>query len=192
MPDPARESRPLWLLVLLATFLFGIGAIVVMSLIRPDVETFAPRADLGRETPAGPTGPDTVTLDARAGEGWMGLDIETLATGDVRGMPADWDIAAQRHRLIVNGGEGFLGDAALTGAGTDADAQTAVTPSGDSVHSALDDWYAYNFISHLLQPTDRTWVLRTTTGRTARLRVLGYYCPGVRPGCVTLEVSLEG
>ena len=198
--EPA--SRPTWLLAVLGAFLLAIAAIVGASLIRPDVPVFAATAPVVRDVPAGLAGPDTVTLDARAGEGWVGIDLATLAVGDVRGMPAAWDIAAQRHRLIVNGGEGFLGGAgAVAAAGPYESVEVApeagyvpsrVTPNGDSIHAVLDDWYSYHFLSHLLEPADRAYVIRTARGAYAKVRVLGYYCPGVEPGCVTLEFRFQG
>lgn len=205
-PRPARNetlgSRPAWLLAVLGAFLLAIAAIVGASLIRPDVPVFAVTDPGVRDVPAGLVGPDTVTLDARAGEGWVGIDLATLAVGDVRGMPAAWDIAAQRHRLIVNGGEGFLGGAgAVVADGPYAALEVApeagyvpsrVTPNGDSIHAVLDDWYSYHFLSHLLEPANRAYVVRTARGAYAKLRVLGYYCPGVEPGCVTLEFRFQG
>ena len=197
-----RGSRPAWLLAVLAVFLLAIAAIVGASLIRPDVPVFAATAPGVRDVPAGLAGPDTVTLDARAGEGWVGIDLATLAVGDVRGMPAAWDIAAQRHRLIVNGGEGFLGGAGAVAAAGPYESvevapeagylQSRVTPNGDSIHAVFDDWYSYHFLSHLLEPVDRAYVVRTARGAYAKVRVLGYYCPGVEPGCVTLEFRYQG
>jgi hypothetical protein len=196
------RGTPAWLLVLLAVFLLAIAAIVGASLVRPEVPVFEPGGLATRERPVALAGPDTVTLDARAGEGWVGIDLVTRESGDVRSMPSTWDIAAQRHRLIVNGGEGFLGDAAVVAVEEPADAVrrapeggyagTRVTPGGDSVHSVLDGWYAYHFLSHLLEPAERTYVVRTTRGPYAKVRVLGYYCPGVEPGCVTLEITVQG
>lgn len=195
-------ARPAWLIAVLAVFLLAIAAIVGASLIRPEVPVFAAAPPGVRDVPVRLAGPDTVTLDARAGAGWVGIDLATLAVGDVRGMPATWDVAAQRHRLIVNGGPGFLGGAGVLAVDAPYEAvemapegayeASRVTPNGDSIHAALGDWYSYHFLSHLLEPTGRTYVVRTARGAYAKLRVLGYYCPGVEPGCVTLEVHFQG
>ncbi|HSM34926.1 MAG TPA: HmuY family protein [Longimicrobiales bacterium] len=196
------RGTPAWLVALLAVFLLAIAAIVGASLVRPEVPVFEPGGLAPRAPPSALAGPDTVTLDARAGEGWVGIDLATRESGDVRSMPATWDIAAQRHRLIVNGGEGFLGDAGVVAVESPIEAVrrapeggyagSRVTPGGDSVQSALDEWYAYHFLSHLLEPAERTYVVRTARGPYAKVRVLGYYCPGVEPGCVTLEFTLQG
>jgi hypothetical protein len=197
-----KAGRPAWLFAVLGAFLAATAGIVGASLIRPEVPVFEPGARRERPAPDGLAGPDTVTLDARSGEGWVGIDLATRAVGDVRGMPASWDLAAQRHRLIVNGGEGFLGEAGalatsaafgtLARAPASGYAPSRVTPGGDSVHAVLEDWYSYHFLSHLLEPAKGSYVVRTSRGEYAKVRVLVYYCPGVEPGCVTLEFTIQG
>ena len=55
----------------------------------------------------------------------------------------------------------------------------------------LDDWYVYDFFSHLLKPAPETaFAIRTAEGNTASLRVLSYYCPGPEPGCMTIEYEI--
>lgn len=203
MPIEAGSARrPWWLIVLACAFLVFTAALVAASLVRPDVATFAPSAPAEREAPAGLAGPDTVTLDARSGEGWVGLDLARRRSAPVEEMPADWDIAAQRHRLVINGGEGFTASAAVAPAAEPFEALAAapegvggtsrVTPGADTVNATLAEWYSYSFVSHLLEPRPIAWVVRTTDGRWAKVRVLGYYCPGAEPGCVTLEYVYQG
>ncbi len=74
---------------------------------------------------------------------------------------------------------------AITGA-------SRVTANGDTVNATLEDWYDYSFLTHLLEPGPTTWILRTADGRHAKVRILGYYCPGAEPGCVTLEYAYQG
>jgi hypothetical protein len=34
--------------------------------------------------------------------------------------------------------------------------------------------------------------VRTTDGRYAKLEILGYYCPGGQPGCLTFRYVFQG
>ena len=193
------DSTPGWLLAVGGLFVATIAAIVVGSLRRPDPPVFA-LSDLPPQTrPARLFGPDTVTLDARSADRWTLFD---LATGQVGSAGDAWDIGVKRHRLAVNGGDGFIGRAGVMRleipfdevreAPTDGYTPSRVTPGGDTVNAVLDEWYSYDFFSHLLEPAPVTFVLRTADGRYAKLRVLGYYCPGPEPGCLTIEYAYQG
>jgi hypothetical protein len=193
---------PWWLVAVAAAFLAFIVALLLSSLLRPEVATFRPTVPAERAPPTGLAGPDTVTLDARAGEGWIGLDLGRRRAGPVAEMAESWDLAAQRHRLAINGGEGFLGAAGVLASGEsfqtlaeaprDIGGASRVTPGADTVNATLRDWYSYSFLSHLLEPKPVTYVIRTAEGRYAKLRILGYYCPGAEPGCVTMEYVYQG
>lgn len=199
--DERDRRTPIWLWAAGGAFVVAIAWIVVASVRRPDPPVFDLSSHVQRSVPVGVVGPDTVTLDARSDDVWMRFDLETLAAGT--GAIDGWDIAIRRHRMIVNGGEGFMGNAGAVrlespfgdvreapGAGYE---QSRVTGGGDSVHAVLDDWYDYNLFSHLLEPAgNSTFVVRTAEGRYARLRVLSYYCPGPEPGCMTIEFVLNG
>jgi len=36
------------------------------------------------------------------------------------------------------------------------------------------------------------WAVRTADGRYAKLEMVGYYCPGARPGCPTFRYVYQG
>lgn len=181
-----------------ALFLVTILFILVSSVSRPDPPVYSLSTIEPREPPTGAAGPDTVTLDARSGDHWTLFDLETRSiTTD----PTAWDIGVKRHRLIVNGGEGFAAQAGVRAIGPDFGAlvdlpeesfeSSRVTGGGDTVSAVLDDWYDYSFFSHLLEPApDMAFAVRTAERNLARLRVLSYYCPGPEPGCMTLEYVL--
>ena len=192
-------STPIWLLAIGGLFVATIATIVVGSLRRPDQPVFSLSDLEPRARPAEFFGPDTVTLDARSIDRWTLFD---LATGQIGTANDAWDIAVKRHRLAVNGGDGFSGDGGavrlelpfdeVREAPADGYAPSLVTPGGDTVNAVLDEWYSYDFFSHLLKPDPVTFVLRTADGRYAKLRVLGYYCPGPEPGCLTIEYAFQG
>ncbi len=180
-------------------FVAAIATIVVGSLRRPDPLVFN-LADLeARARPEEFFGPDTVTLDARSRSHWTLFDFSIGRVGATGGA---WDIGVRRHRLAVNGGDGFSGNAGVVRlelpfdevreAPADGYTQSRVSPGGDTINVVLDEWYSYDFFSHLLKPDPITFVLRTADGRYAKLRVLSYYCPGPVPGCFTIEYAYQG
>ena len=44
----------------------------------------------------------------------------------------------------------------------------------------------------MLSPKPRVWAVRTTDGRYAKLEIIGYYCPGPNPGCLTMRYVYQG
>jgi hypothetical protein len=152
-----------------------------------------------REAPAGLVGPDTATLDARDGDRWTRFN---LALGVIAKPGEAWDVAVKRYRLVVNGGPGLSGQAGVVAldsafvtileAPADGYGESRVTPGGDTVNAVLEDWYSYSLFSHLLEPRPTTYVIRTHDGKYAKLSVLGYYCPGPEPGCLTIKYAYQG
>jgi hypothetical protein len=195
----ARSRTPPWLWLAGRAFIAAIAAILVASIRRPEPPVFALSRLVARAPATGIVGPDTVTIDARSEDRWTFIDLEgRRITTD----SAAWDIAVKRHRLAVNGGDDFLGGAGairlegpferVLAAPAEGYQASRVTGGGDTVSATLDDWYAYSFFSHLLEPEPGvTFVLRTAEGNYAKLRVLSYYCPGPEPGCMTLEYVLR-
>lgn len=195
-----RSTRtPAWLLIAGLGFVTAIGLVVAASVSQPEAPVFALSRLDARETPTGFAGPDTATIDARDGDRWTRFD---LARGAVANAGERWDLAVKRYRLVVNGGEGFVGvagvrrmDAAfedVVEAPPDGYEESRVTGGGDTVNAALDGWYTYSLFSHLLEPEPATFVVRTHDERYAKFAVLGYYCPGPEPGCLTIEYAYQG
>lgn len=202
LPDLKRSDLVLGGVAL--AFAVLIVALVAGSLSRPDVETFVPtRAEL-REVGTGSVGPRTFTVDARSPDGWVHFDLSRGAVVDPAGPGSlDWDIAFRRHRMITNGGAtNVRGRAGVIDLGptpiesavelTDADWVVDERPGDESRNRALESWYDYSWISHILEPADRTFALRTADGRYGLLRFMGYYCPGGQAGCVTFTYRYRG
>lgn len=185
---------PWWLGAVGGLFLLLAGGLVATSLADRSPPTYAP-------TPPGSAPrPDStralrVTLDARDSERWI---YYGFADGRISRRAFDgWDLAARRFRVVVNGGADLPGDARVArGPAGSLDSVRSVpregwrateTKAGELRHALLQDWYEYDFFSHLLRPRPRTYVVRTTGGRHVALRFLGYYCPGTSAGCVTFR-----
>lgn len=199
--DPASRGRfPWWLGLPGGVFLLSVAWMVVVSLRDPTPPTYSPAA-AGDTAMADSGSTLRVTLDARDPDRWVSVDLDSGRVRD--GRPPGWDLAARRFHVISNGGEALPGDAAVAPArrpGLDdpedppADRWTVTgrDEDGELRHPVLEDWYEYDFFSHLLTPRPRAYAVRTSGGRTVKLRFLSYYCPGPDAGCVTLRYALPG
>jgi hypothetical protein len=195
----SRTSIPIWLLLAAALFVVALAALVIQSVSR-DPPPGYPISDLpGRPEATGLIADRVITLDARDADRWTRLDLSRTTVADDA---SRWDLAARRFRLIVNGGPGFAGEAgvisqeggyeAIVEAPPDGYVGSSISAGGDTVNSELARWYDYGFFSHLLTPKDIAYVLRTADGRYAKFRIIGYYCPGAEPGCLTIEYTYQG
>lgn len=197
--DRSDGRFPWWLGAVAAAFVVLVGLVVVGSLDRRPPPARPPSPG-GLARPDS-TGARTVTLDARSPDRWLRFDLSegrTVAPG-----AGAWDIAVQRYHVIVNGGEALPGDgaAALT-ADTALEAggpvprdgwrTTRADRDGRLRHPLLEEWYDYDFFSHVLRPRPRVWAVRTPDGGVYRLRFLSYYCPGPEAGCLTFRYARAG
>lgn len=200
---PRRDGRaPAWLILLAAGFVAATALIVAASLRRPEPATYRPTPPDPRPVGEALVADRTVTLDARSDRGWVRYDFSrSSAVADTGGL--GWDVAARRFHLVVNGGDGFPGRAGAVDLGrvpfdsvrrapADGYRGSRRERNGEARHPVLDEWYDYSFITHLLTPRPRTYALRTADGRYAKIRILGYYCPGAEPGCITFRYAYQG
>lgn len=200
-PDRVGPVPP-WLLAAGALFLFGVAYLVAFSLHRPSPPTRLPDSPEPREIGDSLVDGRVVTVDARDRDRWRRFDFSRGAAVPGASGRA-WDVAARRYRLIVNGGEQFGGLAGVLSLGrvpfdsvrrvpAEGYRGTRRDQGGDPEHPALDEWYRYDFFSHMLLSRDRVYAVRTADGRYAKMQVVSYYCPGPEPGCLTLRYSYQG
>ena len=178
------RRAPLPLVAGFAVFVVAIAGLVAASVARPAVATFAPSAPRAAHRPGAV---DTVTLDARDGSRWTFFD---LAAGRALVPPdtAGWDLAVRRYHVII-------ADAAANVGAADFDAIAAAPDSGfvrtvaarDTSNAAIERWYRYGMLTHLLTPRGDVHIVRGRDGSFAKLEMLSYYCPGVQPGCLTFR-----
>ena len=201
LPDDLGRV-PWWLGAAGGVFVLAVAYLVASSLVRPSPPTRLPSSP----SPAG-VGDSlvedrVVTLDTRDREEWRRFDFS-------RGAPvagarrSEWDLAARRYRLIVNGGDQFAGRAGVVSLGAVPFDSVRRVPAegyrgtrrdqgGDPEHPVLDGWYRYDFFSHLLLSRGRVFAVRTADGRYAKVAVVSYYCPGPEPGCLTIRYTYQG
>jgi len=180
-------------MILAALFAGAMVWLVSASLASRQVPTFAPRLPAPHDSLA----VDTATIDTRDPDQWrfFALGNGLLAPPDTAG----WDLAARRFHVIVAGRAARVDTIdfdALVHAPPMADGEgagggfVATTFARDTVNPVLARWYRYSMFSHLLQPRQAVYVIRTPTGRYAKLEFLSYYCPGPEPGCLTFRYAL--
>ena len=187
--------------VLFAALILGL---VATSLVRPDVTTFVPTPPRPFDVGERSVGPILYTVDARSANDWVYFDFSRGAVVDVSDRHSlDWDIAFKRHRMITNGGttnESGRGRV-LTLVRVDSDVPIDLPgegwvadegPSDEPRNRALEGWYEYSWLSHILEPAERDYAIRTADGKIAIVRFLSYYCPGARSGCITFRYWYRG
>ncbi len=174
--------------------------LVALSLRAPDPPTFAPSPVAPQPAGEGLVGPRIHTVDASSPGEWVFFSFDVGSVVENPG-PEDWDLAFRRFQVIANGGDGFAGDGGIRDLGVvpfdsinlvPVDGYVSTVARTDSVNAAIRDWYDYSFFSHLLSPRDRVYALRTAFGRYAKFELLGYYCAGATPGCMTFRYVYQG
>lgn len=202
-PPPVTFQRLRTVLVpgVLAAAVLGAGVLLVLaSLRRPELPTFAPMALSPAEVGASLAGPLTYTVDAASREAWRAFDFSRGSVVDRPG-PLEWDLAFRRHHILANGGPGFAGKGGILDLGAQPfDCVYAVPEAGympnrggrDTLNPAIARWYDYGFFTHLLTPRRHVYAVRTADGRYAKLEILGYYCPGAVAGCLTFRYAYQG
>jgi hypothetical protein len=150
------------------------GFMLLLSSPRPAEPGFA----VAPVALAEPGGWWRVTLDAADAQRWRGFSFEL---GREVPLGAAADVLARRFQLRAPGGARALPDGEWS-----ADAP----PSG--ANPVLSAWSSYSYLSHRLQPRAGEFAVRLAGGRgLVRLKVLGFYCAGGEPGCLTLRYRLE-
>ena len=173
----------------------GIAAVLVaLTLQAPAVPTYPPTAPQARE--AGPrlVGPILYTVDASAPDVWRYFSFRVGSLVETPG-PRGWDLAFRRYSIIAGDGVGIrdLGEGRLEDVRTvPATGYMLNDGRGEPRNPAIASWYRYGFFSHVLTPKPHVWAVRTVDGRYATLAMVGYYCPGARPGCPTFRYVYQG
>jgi hypothetical protein len=175
---------PLPLLVVAAMFTVAMVWLVAASLRPRAVPTFAP----GTAYITTGSAVDTVTIDARDPRRWRFFSFTRgpLIPPDSAG----WDLAVRRFRVLPSG-DAMRIDTVMF------DQLHDIPPTGyqptvfgrDSLNPAIERWYRYDWLSHLLRPKPEVYVIRTRAGQAVKLSFLSYYCPGPEPGCVTVRFA---
>ena len=184
----------------IAAMVIAAATLVVLSVRKPPVATYAPIPPAPRDAGRALVGPVLYTVDATSPEQWRYFSFRLGSVLDNAGAK-DWDLAFRRYQIIANGGPRFAGDGGVVDLGQVAfddvksvpDAGYQVT-EGDAEprHPALAGWYSYSYFSHVLSPKSRVWAVRLADRRYAKIEFVSYYCPSLEPGCLTFRYVYQG
>lgn len=190
MPDGERHSRPpLLLLGGFALFIAVTAYLVIASMVKRSVPTFDPSPRVTASLDPGPRHGDTITVDATDSKRWQFVDFDR---GGVVVPPdtAGWDLAVRRYHVIASDAIADLGVRRLEDVRDVPDGGFVANVVGaDTSNAAIRRWYKYSMVTHLLEPTGHAYAVRTREAQLVTMEILGYYCTGLRPGCLTLRYS---
>jgi hypothetical protein len=178
--------------ILAATLVSAIAVtLVALTLRRPDdVPTWAPSTAVPAETGRALVGPARYTLDAREADAWRQFSFRLGSAVESGG-----DLAFKRYAIVAGVGAGVLdlGEVRFEDViSVPADGYQPNEGAAEPRNPAIAAWYRYGFFTHVLTPRPHVWAVRTADGRYAKLELLGYYCPGPQPGCVTFRYVYQG
>jgi threonine/homoserine/homoserine lactone efflux protein len=178
--------------VLVSVVLGGAALLVWTSVQAPAVPSHAPTPPVPQDAGRSLVGPRVYTVDATAPDAWRYFSFRLGAVVDAT---QGWDLAFRRYSIIAAPGAGILdlGAVRFDDVRTlPADGYAANEGRAEPRNPAIASWYRYGFFSHVLTPKPHVWAVRTADGRYAKLEMLGYYCPGPRPGCPTFRYVYQG
>ena len=186
MSSRRPHSAPLPLLVGFAVFLAGLGWLIAASLSRREAPVFELSSPTRTRAASWTEHGDTLTLDATDGERWRYV---SLSQGRALADSAGWEIAVRRHNITVSGALADLGAVEFERARVPATTIFVSSTASEGANDAIKRWYSYSLVTHLLQTQAHVYALKTRDGRTWKLEVLGYYCPGLTAGCLTIRYA---
>ena len=134
---------------------------------------------------------DTLTIDATDGDHWRYV---SLSRGQVLTPPdtGGWQIAVQRYRMITppSGAIADLGRVAFEQpiSARPASFVSTTFAKQQPANAAIDHWYRYNLLTHLLEPNGHLFAVRSASAAW-KLAVVSYYCPKLVAGCLTIRYA---
>ena len=174
-----------------AGLILGVVTLVALTLRQPMVPTYSPTPPAPHDVGAALVGPVLYTVDATAPDAWRAFSFQL---GSVVESSAG-DLAFRRYSIVAGVGAGIrdLGDTRFDEVRTvPSDGYSANEKRGEPRNPAIASWYDYGFLTHVLSPKPHVWAVRTIDGRYAKMQIVGYYCPGARPGCLTFRYVYQG
>lgn len=168
--------------------------LVALTLRQPEVPTYAPTPALPKDVGRALVGPVLYTIASTEPDAWryFSFQLGSVLDGPT---PKPWDLAFRRYAIIAGPGAGILdlGEQRFDEVRTvPASGYQPNEGGGEPRNPAIASWYHYGFFSHRLSPKPRVWAVRTADGRYAKLEIVGYYCTGAQPGCLTFRYVYQG
>ena len=179
------------ILAVAVVILIGVALVALTLRPQPAVPTYPPTTPAPKDVGRVLVGPILYTVDATAPDVWRHFSFHL---GSVVDGGQDWDLAFRRYAIIAGrGGVLDLGEVRF-------DEVRMVPTSGYHLNEGhaephnpvIGAWYRYGFFSHVLSPKPHVWAMRTADGRYAKIEIVGYYCSGGQPGCLTFRYVYQG
>ena len=179
-----------------AVIVVGAATLVALTLRQPMVPTYAPTLPAPHDRGAALVGPLLYTVDATAPDVWrpfsfrLGSVVDDAVAGAWRG-----DLAFRRYSIVAGLGAGIrdLGETRFDDVReVPSDGYATNEGQAEPRNREIASWYHYGFFTHVLRPKRHVWAVRTADARYAKLEIVGYYCPGARPGCLTFRYVYQG
>jgi hypothetical protein len=165
--------------------------LVALTVRSPSVPTYPPTPAAPRDAGATLVGPVLYTVDASAPDAWRAFSFQLgSVVGDVPG-----DLEFRRYSIVAGPGAGVrdLGETPFDDVRmVPNDGYVFNEGRGEPRNAAIAAWYRYGFFTHVLTPKPHVWAVRTAGARYAKLQIVGYYCPGPQPGCLTFRYVYQG
>ncbi len=191
-----------WFVGLPLVLILALAGLVVWGELQPRPPGFAPT-----DPEAGAIITDQwaqFTVDVDTGDDYALFDLNEgrLVAGDFT-TPA-WDLAFRKTTILTNsgttnptgpGGAIDLGEVALIDAVVPDSVAFAVDALGGDdddkpENPALSGWYGYDFLRHIVNTRDNTFLVRTDGDRDALVHFDSYYCEDESTRCLTLRYRL--
>jgi hypothetical protein len=182
---------PILVLVMAGAFILLVAALVIGSLVTPELPPYTLSIPSPAATGDTLVGPATYTLDASSTERWRRFAFDRGAVVDT----GPWDVAFRRFHVITAPGGGIvdLGTIPFDSVTILPDSGYLPNPAaGDSTNPAVGKWYEYSMLSHLLQSKHHVYGVRTARGKYAKLELLAYYCKDAGTACLTFRYAYQG
>ena len=151
------------------------------------------------------TGKYLVGIDATSNEKWSYWDIDQDSLVEVAEPKnnKDWDLAFQRFKIKINGGGSGSSGVQITLIKNADFEQVKVTENflwrkDESIglnqvkyaFAEEGDWFVYDFFTHMLEPRDQFYLLRSSENIIYKLKMLTYYDRLLISGFPTFQYSL--
>lgn len=194
-------------ILLLATALFHTTLNFMVDNIE-DFETTAlpPKKPQKKITSSNPI----LTIDAKSKDTWVLVSFSTGKMLTVNDLDKDkdqlslldWDLGFQRTKIITNGGvTNPSGNVGVINLGAvdfnsihEAPSETLVQDSrsfGKVLNKAISDWYNYRTRTHNIESKKNVYVVKTSSGRFMKMRILNYYCSNEEQDCRSMMCTRE-
>ena len=126
-------------------------------------------------------------VDSTSSTDWVYIDLSLVevVSGD-----DDWDLTSKRYEVALN--EGVLAQKIEGVAFEDmsvAPADGYITDEESDLDYVMNDWYDYDFVTHILTPRDHFYVIETATFEYYKLEFVDYYNDSGVSGYLTFRIE---